>query len=659
MAPLFAQVVVQAGFEDGTAQGWIPRGGVTLAATTEAAASGTHSLKTTGRTQGFHGPSLNVLPLLQRGATYRVELAVRLGGGEPASGIRVTMQRTPMGEANRFEQIAASTADVTDSAWVKLQGLYTFAGENAGLLLYVESPNPTVSFLIDDFAITMLAPPPGPPEDTSGLATNFESNSVEGWSPRIGRESVTVTGDDKHGGEFSLLVAGRQRPFDGAKIDVTRKMANGSRFRISVWAKLAPGEEPANLRVSLERTFAGVQTFATAIPNTRVTDSQWTRLSAVYDVAFAFETLSLYVETADGTASYLIDDFELSYVPPVQIQNDIPSVHETLAAYFPVGAAVWQGSLLGPQADLLRKHFSSVTADNSMKVGPIHPAEDTYAFAVPDSIAAFARTNRMKMRGHTLVWHEQNPAWLFRDSEGNELQPGEASKALMLDRLRAHIRAVVTRYKDDVSAWDVVNEAIDPSQADCMRRTAWYRLTGTEYIDVAFQTAREIAPEAKLFYNDYDTTNPARRRCMVSLVASLRDRGIPVDGMGHQMHVNIDYPAVAAVVDTINEFAALGVENHITEMDMSVYNNPTASYDAVPEAVIIRQGHRYREFFDAFRELAGKVTSVTFWGMADDYTWLKTFPIPRLDLPLLFDEQLQAKPAYWGVVDPSRLPPLP
>jgi endo-1,4-beta-xylanase len=143
---------------------------------------------------------------------------------------------------------------------------------------------------------------------------------------------------------------------------------------------------------------------------------------------------------------------------------------------------------------------------------------------------------------------------------------------------------------------------------------------------------------------------------MIQLVRDLKDRGIPIDGMGHQMHVNIDYPSVPSIVETIDLFANLGVDNEITEFDMSVYNNATQIYTSIPAALLQRQGERHRDIFEAFRNLKGKITNVTFWGLADDNTWLKTFPITRLDLPLLFDEQLQAKPAYWGVVDPSRLP---
>jgi uncharacterized repeat protein (TIGR01451 family) len=226
----------------------------------------------------------------------------------------------------------------------------------------------------------------------------------------------------------------------------------------------------------------------------------------------------------------------------------------------------------------------------------------------------------------------------------------------MLQRLESHIRGVVSHFKDDVYAWDVVNEVIDPVQVDGFRRSQWFLLTGTDYMDRAFQVAHEVAPNAKLYINDYDTTNPVKRAFLLTLVSDLKKRGIPIDGVGHQMHNNIDYPSADSVIETINMFSDLGLDNQITELDISVYNNGRDMYSVVPEEVLIRQGYRYRDFFQAFRQLKGKISAVTLWGQADDHTWLKTSPITRLDLPLLFDESLKAKNAYWGVVDPLQLP---
>ncbi len=348
-----------------------------------------------------------------------------------------------------------------------------------------------------------------------------------------------------------------------------------------------------------------------------------------------------------------------SVASSTQVKSNIPSVYQTLADYFPIGAAIWSGDLSGPHADLLVKHFNSIVAENAMKMAYLEPTEGVFDFRVADALVDFAKAHHMLIRGHTLVWYQQNPPWLFKDAEGNDLQPGPESKALLLRRLNTYVRTVVSHYKGDVYAWDVVNEAVDPAQPDGFRRSRWFELTGTDYIDTAFRAAHEAAPHAKLFINDYDTTDPTKRTFLYNLVGDLKARGVPIDGVGHQMHINIHWPTVEAIVETIRMFSALGVDNQVTELDVSLYDNSTDSCPAISQDALIEQGYRYRDLFQTFRDLKGELSGVTFWGLADDHTWLRTFPISRLNLPLLFDEHLQAKPAYWSVVDPTRLPVRP
>ena len=360
-----------------------------------------------------------------------------------------------------------------------------------------------------------------------------------------------------------------------------------------------------------------------------------------------------FVFAADGTRT---KESVLAQAAQPTIQADIPSLCATLAADFPVGAAIWRGDIAGPHSELLKKHFNSITAENDMKWEYVEPAEGNFTFGAADALVAFAKANHMLVRGHNLAWHRQNPKWLFEDATGNELQPTPENKALLQRRLQNHIRAVVSHFGDDIYAWDVVNEVIDPDQPDGFRRSPWFLITGTDYIDTAFRTAREVAPHAKLYINDYDTTDPRKRAFLLALVKGLQSRGVPIDGVGHQMHINLNRPSTSEIAETIRMFSALGVDNQITELDVSVYDHADQRYDAAPEALLVKQGYRYEELFDTFRQLKGKITAVTFWGLADDHTWLTEFPVSRQDWPLLFDAQLQAKPAYWGIVDPQRLP---
>ncbi len=657
VSPIAAQTVVQNDFEDGTTQGWGAFGSVTVANSTDIAHGGTHSLKTTGRTASYMGPGLDVTNKLVAGATYQFTAWVRLASGEAATSLTMTMKRTPAGASAQYDQIATTAAaGVTDAAWVSLQGQYSYGGSVSDLLVYIQSASATDSYYVDDFVISEIAGPPGGPQDNSGITSTFEDGTADGWHPRIGDETLTVTNADAHSGNFSLLTTGRQHTYDGPAIDVANKMYNGSQYQVTVWAKLAPGAAATNLRVSLQVTLAGTTNYYTVIPNTSVTANAWVELTATYNMANNYDSAALYVESATGTPSFYIDDFQLTYIPPVQIQTDIPSVYQTLSSYFPVGAAISAADLSGVHAQLLTMHFDSITSGNDMKWDATEATDGNFTFTTADAEVNFARANHMRIRGHNLVWYQQVPAWVFLDANGNPMTPTPANKALLLQRMQNHINALLTHFGSAVYAWDVVNEPIDPSQPDGLRHNMWYQIIGPEYIADAFRFAHEANPDAELFVNDYDTTNPARRTALYNLIAQLQGEGVPINAVGHEMHSNIQYPSAQSIVDTVNMFSQLGVDNQITELDISVYTDSTSSYTTIPPSLLAEQGYRYRDYFQAFRSLKGKISAVTLWGLADDNTWLDTFPITRLDMPLLFDTGLQAKPAYWGIIDPSQLP---
>ncbi len=350
---------------------------------------------------------------------------------------------------------------------------------------------------------------------------------------------------------------------------------------------------------------------------------------------------------------------------PKAIQADIPSLAEAFKDAFPIGAAIEPKETQGLHGEMLKKHFNSLVAGNAMKAASLQPREGQFDWKGADQIAAFARENGMELRFHTLVWHQQSPPWFFLDEDGfrmmDETDPvkREANKKLLLERLDTHIRTVVERYKDDIVAWDVVNEVVDEAETDGMRHSDWYMLTGSDYIVTAFKAAREAAGEdAKLIINDYNTNMPQKRDILLRLVKDLIAQGVSIDGVGHQTHVNVEWPSGAEIVASIQAFAELGLDNQITELDMSVYgySNRSDYGDDLPEGLLETQAKRYREIFDAFLSVKDDISSVTFWGIADDNTWLNTFPVTRTDYPLPFDRELQAKPAFWALVEPSVTP---
>ena len=322
--------------------------------------------------------------------------------------------------------------------------------------------------------------------------------------------------------------------------------------------------------------------------------------------------------------------------------------------YFPIGVAVSPRALKTDEANLILQQFNSMTPENAMKMGPIHPEENRYNWRDADSIAAFAKRHGLRLRGHTLCWHNQTPGWLFKDSEGKNV-----SKEILLQRLKDHITAVVTRYKGTIYAWDVVNEVISDKKDEYFRPSLWYQICGEEFVAKAFQFAHEADPDALLFYNDYNEINAVKREKIYRLVKGLKDAGIPIHGVGLQGHWAIDEPTEGQLDSTIRRFADMGLKVQITELDISVYPKEHDARPWKPEDADTvfslekekRQLEQYAMCFRIFRKYKDVISGVTFWNISDRNSWLDNFPVRgRKDYPLLFDRNLKPKKAFWEVV---------
>ncbi|TYP76827.1 endo-1,4-beta-xylanase [Paenibacillus methanolicus] len=323
------------------------------------------------------------------------------------------------------------------------------------------------------------------------------------------------------------------------------------------------------------------------------------------------------------------------------------SLAEAFKDDFLIGAAVNSRTIVS-QRDLLLQHYNSLTAENEMKFESLHPAEETYTFEAADEIAAFARQNGKQLRGHTLVWHNQTPDWVFDDGHG-----GSADRNTVLARMKAHIDTVVGRYKGTVYCWDVVNEAVTDSGEEWLRPSKWLHTVGEDFIAQAFRFAHEADPDAQLFYNDYNECNPGKREKIYRLVKSLQEQGAPIHGIGLQGHWNLIDPSLDEIRAAIERYASLGVKLQITEMDVSMFafDDQRTDLTAPTDEMLRLQEQRYGQFFRLFRDYKDVLTGVTFWGAADDYTWLDYFPVRgRKNWPLLFDTNQQPKGAYREVV---------
>ncbi|WP_438348636.1 endo-1,4-beta-xylanase [Paenibacillus sp. FA6] len=321
---------------------------------------------------------------------------------------------------------------------------------------------------------------------------------------------------------------------------------------------------------------------------------------------------------------------------------------EVFAEDFLIGAAVNPKTIIS-QKELLAYHFNSITAENEMKFESLHPAEDTYTFELADQLVDFARSNDMSMRGHTLLWHNQTPDWVFEDKDGKA-----TDRETLLERMKAHIDTVVGRYKNDIYAWDVVNEVIEDEGEVLLRKSKWLDIIGPDFIAKAFEYAHEADPKALLFYNDYNESHPLKRDKIVKLLKSLLDQGVPIHGVGLQAHWNLYDPSLDDIRSAIEKYASLGLKLHFTELDVSLFRFDDKRTDLIapPEDLLEMQAERYGAMFKLMKEYQSDITSVTFWGAADDYTWLDDFPVRgRKNWPFLFDELHQPKAAFKRLVE--------
>ncbi|WP_342085493.1 endo-1,4-beta-xylanase [Dyadobacter sp. OTU695] len=322
--------------------------------------------------------------------------------------------------------------------------------------------------------------------------------------------------------------------------------------------------------------------------------------------------------------------------------------------YFPVGVAVAPRNLSGPEAELIVRQFSSITPENAMKMGPIHPEPDCYEWETADAIVAFAQKNGMKVRGHTLCWHNQTPKWFFTDAAGKQV-----TREVLLERLKQHITDVVGRYKGRIYAWDVVNEAVPDTGTAIYRQSKFYEIIGEDYIEKAFEYAHAADPSAKLFYNDYNTESSSKRAKIFELLKKLKEKNVPVHGVGLQGHWSVYEPSEAELQESISRFASLGLAVQITELDVSIHAKEHGRREMTPAdktvltpELLSKQAAQYEMLFKTFRKNRGVLTGITFWNISDKSTWLDNFPVRgRKDYPLLFDENLQPKAYFNKIVD--------
>lgn len=375
-----------------------------------------------------------------------------------------------------------------------------------------------------------------------------------------------------------------------------------------------------------------------------------------------------------------------------------PGLKDAYKNYFKIGVAVTEHNVTDSlTASIILHEYNSITAENCMKPGEIHPAPGVWNFEKADIIANFCRANGIKMRGHNLVWHSQFANWMFNkyDENGNPVieldekgdtvyveqrtfvrpsEPGQrpqfqttmvpkivkATKEEFYDSLKVHINTVVNRYKDVIYCWDVVNEAmsdsdnIDASYDDSFRKSQAYQLCGDEFIKNAFIWAHEADPNAGLFYNDYSAWTPAKRTYIYNMVKKLQAEGAPITGIGMQGHYNIyDNPTLEDFEKAIQMYLELVDDLQITEFDIRINEEAGGQLQfsrgegqVYTEEIQAMQQKKYADLFEILRKYSKNISCVTFWNVNDGVSWLGAN-----NFPLLYDKDNQRKPVYYTVRD--------
>lgn len=321
-------------------------------------------------------------------------------------------------------------------------------------------------------------------------------------------------------------------------------------------------------------------------------------------------------------------------------------------ANFPIGTSLRFLPFIVDQRlkALHEHHFDSYTAGNDMKMHRVMPFDNEFNFQTVDAIVAYTQQNDQRLFGHNLIWHSSTPKWV--------VEKARKDPQWLANFMREYIHAYVGRYKGLVHGWDVVNEGINTHGGGYRTDSIWYEILGEKYIEQAFHYAHEADPDAVLFYNDFNTERDmAKFDFMLSMVKDLQARGVPISGIGFQMHIRMDIPD-EVIAETLQKAADTGLQIHLSEVDVIFNTHNDSEGGGVENFTVLTpemraaQREKYKNLVRMYREIVPKKQQygITFWGFNDRDTWIKKF-FAMIDWPTLYDEDLQAKPALLGVLE--------
>lgn len=644
-------------FESDSRDGWRSRGDANVNTEVTDDGTGNQALLVTGRSSDWHGASLDMTDLLETGAQYEVSLSVKRLKAEEDSTIKITALETPE------SYVTVGETTVSDTEWTEITGRYRLGADVTAVEFYLESSDITEDYYIDD--VTIMLVDPGQPEDEDREPAlpfemiTFEDGELGGFEPRGDHEILNVTDEANHteGGQSALKIEGRQQDWNGPSLRVEQYIDRGEEYHISVWVRIV-SPDSAQLQLS---TQVGSEDFGASYNNlerkTISVDDGWVQLQGTYRYSsVGDEFVSIYVESSNNsTASFYIDDitFEKTDSAPIEIE-DLTPIKDIYEDYFLIGNAVSTSEFEGERLELLHLHHNLVTAENAMKPGYAYNDEGEFDFNAEEALMQMTLGEGLLMHGHVLVWHQQSNESLHTDEEGKPLPREEA-----LENLRIHVKTVVEHFGDDVISWDVVNEAINdnPSNPEdwqgALRNSGWLQAIGPEYVEESFKAAKEVIDEngweIKLYYNDYNDDNQNKATAIYHMVKEMNESyavenggELLIDGIGMQGHYNLNTNPENVRL-SLEKFISLGVEVGVTELDVTAGSNSVQT-----EQEMNQQAYLYARLFQIYKEHHEHISRVTFWGLNDSSSWRAE------QSPLLFDRNMQAKPAYYAVIDPDK-----
>jgi endo-1,4-beta-xylanase len=506
------------------------------------------------------------------------------------------------------------------------------------------------------------------------FSEDFESGK-NSFRPR-GAETLALASGAARGGNYSLRAANRKAAWNGPAVSLSG-LSPLRRYEVEAWVR---GEETVpSLTINCTLELNGSTYYSCGSAAARA--GQWTKLEGTFLLPAGTAGTVLYFETPytlspppEDLTDLFIDDIIISEVTVTGSAAALPALWEIHKDHFSIGTALGSYEIQIPAyADAAARHFNSITMENEMKPAYVLDygkcSSDPEKYRLSPAIRTdtldiglrFARERGLKLRLHTLVWHEQTPAWFFRENYSDDPGAPPASRELMLARMENYIRQVLAycreNYPGVVYCADVVNEAVEPDHRSAenpggirVSGNPWYQTVGPDYVERAFAFARKYAAdEIKLFYNDYNCYQPAKLSAIHSLVSGLREKGL-IDGVGMQGHIGIQNPPIEDFQNAIITLGGQGLEIQITELDINLAGNS--------EKDLAELASRYKQLMTMFRfvkeQPLANITNVTVWGLTDDGSWLNNASGAKY--PLLFDRYLCPKDAFFGFALDDSIP---